>query len=153
MSRVDAAARRAAAASVRALPAGRGVVLRGSSASVHEVARAARVRIVRELIALPSATTPAYLVDDDAAPLTLLCTELLSVPPGLVRLAGPGRGAAPCRRNRGSVETGATPAPLADRGWLAHMSAAVAAVTTSRRDILDIVGDPDRASRGTRCVA
>lgn len=81
--------RRAAAALLRALPAGRGVVLRGSSASVHEVARAARVRIVRELIALPSATTPAYLVDDDAAPLTLLCTELLSVPPGLVRLAGP----------------------------------------------------------------
>ncbi|MFZ2035147.1 MAG: hypothetical protein WAW53_15455 [Candidatus Dormiibacterota bacterium] len=81
--------RRVAAASVRAFPAGRGVVLRGSSASVHEVARAARVRIVRELIALPSATTPAYLVDDDAAPLTLLCTELLSVPPGLVRLAGP----------------------------------------------------------------
>jgi hypothetical protein len=82
-------ARRAAAAALRALPAGRGVVLRGSSFSVNEVARAARVRIVRELIALPSATTPAYLVEDDAAPLALLCGEFLSVPPGLVRLAGP----------------------------------------------------------------
>lgn len=82
-------ARRAAAGALRALPAGRGVVLRGSSSSVHEVARVARVRIVRELIALPSATTPAYLVDDDAAPLALLCAEFLSVPPGLVRLAGP----------------------------------------------------------------
>jgi hypothetical protein len=82
-------ARRAAVAAVRALPAGRGVVLRGSSASVNEVARAARVRIARELIALPSATAPAYLVEDDAEPLALLCAEILSVPPGLVRLAGP----------------------------------------------------------------
>jgi len=56
---------------------------------VNAVARAARVRIVRELIALPSATAPAYLVEDDAVPLALLCAEFLSVPPGLVRLAGP----------------------------------------------------------------
>jgi hypothetical protein len=82
-------ARRHAIAAVRALPAGRGVVLRGSSAAVNEVARAARVRISRELIALPSTATPAYLVEDDAAPLALLCAEILSVPPGLVRLAGP----------------------------------------------------------------
>jgi hypothetical protein len=82
-------ARRAAVAAVRALPAGRGVVLRGSRSSVNEVARAARVRIARELIALPSAAAPAYLVEDDAAPLALLCAEFLSVPPGLVRLAGP----------------------------------------------------------------
>jgi hypothetical protein len=59
---------------------------------VNEVARAARVRITRELIALPSAAAPAYLVEDDAAPLALLCAEFLSVPPGLVRLAGPAGG-------------------------------------------------------------
>lgn len=56
---------------------------------MNAVARAARVRIVRELIALPSTTAPAYLVEDDAVPLALLCAAFLSVPPGLVRLAGP----------------------------------------------------------------
>jgi hypothetical protein len=85
-------ARHATAVAVRALPPGRGVVLRGSSSAVHAVARAARVRIDRELIALPSATSPAYLVEDDALPLALLCTAFLSVPPGLVRLAGPAGG-------------------------------------------------------------
>jgi len=82
-------ARRAAIAAARAVPAGRGIVLRGSTSSVKAVARAARIRIVRELIALPSTTAPAYLVEDDAVPLALLCAEFLSVPPGLVRLAGP----------------------------------------------------------------
>jgi len=82
-------ARRAAAVALRSLPLGRGVVLRGSSFSVKALARDARVRIARELIALPSAASPAYLVDDDAGSLALLCRELLSVPPGLVRLAGP----------------------------------------------------------------
>ena len=85
-------ARRATAVAVRALPPGRGVVLRGSSSAVHALARAGRVRIARELIALPSATSPAYLVEDDAVPLALLCTAFLSVPPGLVRLAGPAGG-------------------------------------------------------------
>ncbi len=82
-------ARHAAAARLRALPRGRGVVLRGSSTSVHALARAAGVRVTRELIALPSAASPAYLVEDDAVPLALLCSAFLSVPPGLVRLAGP----------------------------------------------------------------
>jgi hypothetical protein len=85
-------ARRKTAMTVRALPPGRGVVLRGSSSAIRALAGAAGVRIARELIALPSATSPAYLVEDDALPLALLCTAFLSVPPGLVRLAGPAGG-------------------------------------------------------------
>jgi hypothetical protein len=85
-------ARRAAAANVRALPVGRSVILRGSSSSVNAVARAAGVSVARELIALPSASSPAYLVEDHAVPLAVMFNELLSVPPGLVRLAGPAGG-------------------------------------------------------------
>jgi hypothetical protein len=85
-------ARRKTAMTVRALPPGRGVVLRGSSSAIRALAGAAGVRIAREFIALPSATSPAYLVEDDALPLALLCTAFLSVPPGLVRLAGPAGG-------------------------------------------------------------
>jgi hypothetical protein len=83
---------RAAAAALRVLPPGRGVILRGSSSSVNAVARAAHVRVARELIALPSASAPAYLVEDDAAPLAQMLTEFLSVPPGLVWLAAPAGG-------------------------------------------------------------
>jgi hypothetical protein len=68
------------------------VILRGSSSSVRAFARVARVSVARELIALPSASSPAYLVEDHATPLALMFTELLSVPPGLVRLAGPAGG-------------------------------------------------------------
>lgn len=59
---------------------------------MQALARDGGVRIARELIALPSASAPAYLVEDDAVPLALLCTAFLSVPPGLVRLAGPAGG-------------------------------------------------------------
>lgn len=81
--------RRATALAVRRLPAGSDVVLRGRSSSVKAVARAAHVRVTRELIALPSLRTAMYLVDDHAAPVSFLCNDILSVPPGVVTLVGP----------------------------------------------------------------
>jgi hypothetical protein len=80
---------RAAAATVAGLHPGCNVVLRGSRGAVRRVARDAGVDITRELIPLPTRAAPAYLVEDDRASLAVLCTDLLSVPPGLVRLAGP----------------------------------------------------------------
>jgi hypothetical protein len=84
--------RRALVRTLRGLPPGQCVVLRGRGSSVRGVAHEAHVRVGREMIALPSASRPAYLVEDDPAAVSLLCRQVLSVPPGLTRLAGPADG-------------------------------------------------------------
>jgi hypothetical protein len=79
----------AAIAEVRAQPSGRGVVLRGGRRSVRRVARAAGVSVTRDFIALPWTGSRAFLIEDDAASMSLLCSDILSVPPGVVLLAAP----------------------------------------------------------------
>jgi len=80
---------RMAVTAVAGLRPGRNVVLRGSHGAVRRVARDARVGITRELIPLPTRALPAYLVEDDRGTLRRLCTDLLSVPPGVARMAAP----------------------------------------------------------------
>jgi hypothetical protein len=80
---------RMAVATVAGLSPGCNVVLRGSHGAVQRVARDARVGLTRELIPLPTRVLPAYLVEDDRGSLRRLFTDLLSVPPGMDRLAAP----------------------------------------------------------------
>lgn len=80
---------RMAVTAVAGLRPGRNVVLRGSHRAVRRVARDAQVGITRELIPLPTRALPAYLVEDDRGTLRRLCTDLLSVPPGVARMAAP----------------------------------------------------------------
>jgi len=81
--------RRAAAARLRALEPGSHIVLRGRRGAVQRVVRAARLDVVRDLIALPSARSPAFLIEDAAAPMSLLCGDILGVPPGVTALVAP----------------------------------------------------------------
>jgi hypothetical protein len=80
---------RMAVATVTGLSPGCNVVLCGSHDAVRRVAHDARVGITRELIPLPTRALPAYLVEDDRGSVRRLFTDLLSVPPGIVRLAAP----------------------------------------------------------------
>lgn len=81
--------RRRAVTVVRRLDAGSAVALRGTRGALARVARDAGVDVRRELIPLPSLAHPLYLVEDDAASAHHLISQLLAVPPGISRLAGP----------------------------------------------------------------
>jgi len=87
------AARRALVGRVRALPVGSAVVLRdGVLASrwrCRRFAARAGVRVERQYVALPSARSPAFLVEDGRRPLGYFCSAVLSVPPGVALLAAP----------------------------------------------------------------
>lgn len=87
------AARRAMVGRVRALPVGAAVVLcDGALASrwrCRRFAARAGVRLERQYLALPSARSPAFLVEDARRPLSYFCAAVLSVPPGVALLAGP----------------------------------------------------------------
>lgn len=87
------AARRAMVGRVRALPVGAAVVLcDGVLASrwrCRRFAVRAGVRLERQYLALPSARSPAFLVEDARRPLSYFCAAVLSVPPGVALLAAP----------------------------------------------------------------
>src|SRR5215211_1784998 len=87
------AARRAMVGRVRALPVGAAVVLcDGVLASrwrCRRFAARASVRLERQYVALPSARSPAFLVEDAPRPLNYFCSAVLSVPPGVALLAAP----------------------------------------------------------------
>lgn len=80
---------RLAVAALSRLGPGCDVVLRGSHGAVQRVARDAHVDIARELIPLPAPRLPMYLVENDEASVRGLFADLLAVPPGVARLAGP----------------------------------------------------------------
>ena len=81
--------RRAAIAALSGLDAGCSVALRGNHVAMARVARDGRVQIRRKLIPLPSPAHPLYLVEDDGESVHHLFAHLLSVPPGVCRMAGP----------------------------------------------------------------
>ncbi len=78
-----------AVSAVSRLAPGSGVVLRGTQDAVLRVARDAHVDITRELIPLPTSRHPVYLVEDDDVSVRRLFDDLVSVPPGVNRLAAP----------------------------------------------------------------
>lgn len=81
--------RRAAISALMSVDAGCAVALRGGRAAMGRVARGGHVKIRRQLIPLPSLAHPLYLVEDDAESVYHLFANLLSVPPGVSRMAGP----------------------------------------------------------------
>lgn len=87
------AGRRALVRRVRALPVGSAVMLRdGVLASrwrCRRFALRAGVQLQRQYVALPSARSPAFLVEDGRRPLGYFCSAVLSVPPGVTLLAAP----------------------------------------------------------------
>jgi len=68
------------------LPSGSPVVLIASAPGAirrcRRFAAAADVHLETEYLAFPSARAPAYLVEDDPAPLRLFINTILAIPPG-----------------------------------------------------------------------
>jgi hypothetical protein len=74
----------AALAEVRALPSGIPVVLvadaPGSTRRSRKLAAAAGISVEREYLALPSASAPAYLIEDEPEPFQLFVDRILGSP-------------------------------------------------------------------------
>jgi hypothetical protein len=81
------AGRRPLARSLRALPAGTPVVLStpapGATRRARRVAAAAGIAVEREYLAFPSASAPAYLVEDAPGSVRFFAATLLVAPPGM----------------------------------------------------------------------
>lgn len=86
-------ARRKVQERVYAFPIGTAVVLRdaapGSRWRCQRFAGRAGLKLERMYLALPTVSAPAYLVQDNPASVAYFCSAILTVPPGLTRLAGP----------------------------------------------------------------
>ena len=80
------AARRQAERDVRALPAGTAVALAaagpGAARRCRRLASRTGLVLEREFLAVPSATVPAYLVEDERGPVELFLATVLVTPPG-----------------------------------------------------------------------
>ena len=78
-------ARNARACRIRELPPGSPVVLVASAPGAirrcRSFAAATNVNLESEYLAFPSASAPAYLVEDDPAPLRLFVKTILVAPP------------------------------------------------------------------------
>jgi hypothetical protein len=77
----------AAVRRVRALPPGSPVLVWGGARSCHRLARLAEIEVDRVFIAIPSARSPLYLVEDAPEPINYFCSTLLTLPPGTSILA------------------------------------------------------------------
>lgn len=84
----SAARCRAAARTMRALPAGTPVVLAATAPGAFRRCRTfasnAGIEPEREYLAFPSASAPAYLVEDAPAPVRVFVETVLVIPPGTV---------------------------------------------------------------------
>lgn len=82
-------ARRASARQLRELPLGTDVVLvaatRGGGRRCRAVAAGAGIAVERTYLAFPSAEAPAYLVEDEPAPVRVFLKTILVVPPRSTR--------------------------------------------------------------------
>lgn len=78
--------RRSARRRIYALPTGTPVVLVGRAVGARrrcrQLARAAGVRLTREYVPLPSARSPAYLVEDAPGPWRYFWSNVVTIPPG-----------------------------------------------------------------------
>lgn len=86
---VSRRARRASERGLRELPLGTEVVLvtrtRGGGRRCRAVAARARIAVERTYLAFPSADAPAYLVEDQPAPVRVFLKTILVAPPGSKR--------------------------------------------------------------------
>lgn len=81
--------RRPRLATMRRLPAGTAFCLvldaPGSRRRLRRLARRAGLEVDRELLVLPSTSTPVVVLDDSAAPVAHLWQHVATVPPGVTR--------------------------------------------------------------------